>query len=180
MKDCNKCLDRKSLIDFPKRSSSKDGYRNTCKICTNNYMKERYKNEEIKQLEKIKSNKWYLNNKDYAKNKTKEYKRLSRQKVEIKLRDNLRSRLNSSIKGNYKSGSAVQDLGCTIEELKTHIESNFKEGMTWDNWGKTTWHIDHKIALARFDLSSREELLKACHYTNLQPLWAKDNWVKGC
>jgi len=99
--------------------------------------------------------------------------------INFRLADTLRSRLKHALKGNFKSGSAVGDLGCSIEQLKKHIESKFKTGMTWDNWTRNGWHIDHIIPLSRFNLSNKEELLKACHYTNLQPLWAKDNLSKG-
>jgi hypothetical protein len=48
--------------------------------------------------------------------------------------------------------------------------------MTWDNWTTDGWHIDHIKPLASsFDLTDRKQFLEACHYTNLQPLWAKDN-----
>lgn len=97
------------------------------------------------------------------------------QDLRNRLRTNLRSRLYQAIKGNYKAGSAVGDLGCSIEELKKHLESQFLPGMSWDNWSRAGWHIDHKKALANFDLTNREELLKACCYTNLQPLWAVEN-----
>lgn len=99
--------------------------------------------------------------------------------INFKLADTLRSRLKHALKGNYKTGSAVKDLGCSIEDLKRYLESKFVEGMTWDNRSKDGWHIDHIRPLANFNLTNKEELLKACHYTNLQPLWAKDNLTKG-
>ena len=94
----------------------------------------------------------------------------------FKLKCNLRTRLYVAVRKG-KPGSSVKDLGCTIEELRIHLESKFEENMSWDNYGK--WHIDHIKPLASFDLSIREELLIACHYTNLQPLWALDNIKKG-
>jgi hypothetical protein len=96
-----------------------------------------------------------------------------------KLSRRLRSRLRRALQGNYKNGSAVTDLGCSISELKTHLESKFQPGMTWDNWSFEGWHIDHIVPLASFDLTDRNQLLTACNYTNLQPLWAIDNLIKG-
>ena len=98
--------------------------------------------------------------------------------INYRLRKLLRSRLNSAIV-NGKSGSAVKDLGCSIEELKIYIESKFQEGMSWNNHSKHGWHIDHVVPLSHFDLANPSELKKACHYTNLQPLWAFDNLSKG-
>jgi len=94
----------------------------------------------------------------------------------FRLRKNLRNRIRQALKKNQKSGSAVRDLGCTIDQLKQHLESRFNLGMTWDNYGQ--WHIDHIKPLASFNLTDREQFLRACHYTNLQPLWAKDNREK--
>ncbi len=91
----------------------------------------------------------------------------------------LRARLRSAIKNGQKKGSAVKDLGCSITELKKYLESKFLEGMTWSNWGYKGWHIDHIKPVSSFDLSNRDEFLQAVHYTNLQPLWAKDNLLKG-
>ena len=99
--------------------------------------------------------------------------------LRIRIGTNLRSRLNKAIKGSYKSGSAVFDLGCSIDEFRVHMESKFQLGMSWDNWGRKTWHIDHIRPISSFDLSDRDQLLEACHYTNLQPLWAKDNMMKS-
>jgi len=83
-----------------------------------------------------------------------------------------------ALKHKIKTGSSVRDLGCTLEQLKAHLESQFQLGMTWENHGVQGWHVDHIIPLASFNLADRDQLLKACHYTNLQPLWAKDNWSK--
>ena len=68
-------------------------------------------------------------------------------------------------------------LGCTPLQLKEHLESKFTGNMTWENYGFYGWHIDHIIPLS----SAKDEdgLKKLCHYTNLQPLWCKDNLSKG-
>jgi hypothetical protein len=65
-------------------------------------------------------------------------------------------------------------LGCTWEEAKAHFESLFQEGMSWENHGE--WHIDHVRPVASF---AQDELHLMNHISNLQPLWAKDNWMKG-
>jgi hypothetical protein len=98
-------------------------------------------------------------------------------KPEVRIAHNLRSRLRLALRNDQKVGSAIRDLGCTIPELRIYLEGQFQPGMTWDNYGE--WHIDHKEALAKFDLSDRTQLLKACHFTNLQPLWAASNFSKG-
>ncbi len=99
--------------------------------------------------------------------------------IYFKLETRLRNRIRQAIKTNAKSGSAVKDLGCSIEFFKNYITSMFKEGMSWDNWKRDIWHLDHIQPLASFDLTNREEFLKAVHYTNMQPLWALDNIRKG-
>ena len=98
---------------------------------------------------------------------------------QYKLRVLLRSRLQISLKNTAKVGSAVKDLGCSINELKSYLESKFQPGMTWNNHGQYGWHIDHIKPLASFDLTDRKQLLEACHYTNLQPMWWNDNLSKG-
>ena len=154
--------------------------------------------EKIKSYKKLlydknKKNKtsYYDLNKDKTLNRNKLYRKNNKDKInnysknrrktdiQYKLSLNLRVRLNSAINNNYKAGSAVKDLGCSIEELKQYLESKFLPGMTWDNWTIDGWHIDHIKPLTSFDLIDREQLLEACHYTNLQPLWAKDNLSKG-
>lgn len=99
----------------------------------------------------------------------------------FKLRGQLRHRVYLALSGELKIGSAVRDLGCSVEELKVYLESLFQPGMTWDNWGSRCgqWQIDHIVPLASFDLTDREQFLKACHYTNLQPLWREDHIKKS-
>ena len=99
--------------------------------------------------------------------------------IQYRIASCLRSRLSSAIKDNQKTGSAVRDLGCSINFFKNYLESKFTEGMTWENHGMYGWHIDHITPMSAFDLTDREQLLKACHYTNMQPLWAIDNLQKG-
>lgn len=97
--------------------------------------------------------------------------------LNFKLRVYLRNRIYLALKGKWKSVSAVKNLGCSIEELRKHIESKFKTGMTWDNWGE--WHLDHIRPLSSFKLQNEEDQKLAVHFTNLQPLWARDNILKG-
>lgn len=99
--------------------------------------------------------------------------------VQFKIGLCLRRRLYMAIKGMHRSGIAVRELGCSIPEFKAYIEAKFDEGMTWDNWSKDGWHLDHIKPLQRFDLTSPEQLRIACHFTNLQPLWSFDNCSKG-
>ena len=78
---------------------------------------------------------------------------------------------------NTRPGDAVEDLGCSLDELRQHIESKFQPGMTWDNWGRGpgTWQLDHIMPLSKFDLTNRQHFILACHYLNLQPLWSEVN-----
>ena len=129
-------------------------------LCRHCYSKYRYKNPK------------YL---EYKKNYSKER---SKKDLNYRIRGNLRSRLKAALKNNSKKGKTLSYLGCSIEELKEHLEKQFQSGMTWNNYGIYGWHIDHIIPLAKWDLTNEEEIKKACNYKNLQPLWAKDNWSK--
>ena len=100
--------------------------------------------------------------------------------IDYKLRSVLRSRVRMAIKANktQKYFKTAKLIGCTVEELKIHLENQFKSGMTWNNWGVFGWHIDHIKPCASFDLTKEDEQLKCFHYTNLQPLWAEENMKK--
>jgi hypothetical protein len=71
-----------------------------------------------------------------------------------------------------------RDVGCDAQEFKRFIEAKFRKGMTWENYG-VEWEVDHIVPLAKFDLTSREGLAAAGHYTNLQPLWIEENAEKS-
>lgn len=88
----------------------------------------------------------------------------------------LRSRLGKFVAGR-RAGSIASLVGCTHEELKSHLESRFLPGMSWLNRRK--WHIDHIRPCASFDLTDPLQQAECFHYTNLQPLWAADNIAKS-
>lgn len=142
-----------------------------------------------KEQEKERAIKWYTENKERKKELSRKWSAENREKIKkqvmqryhndlnFKLLNNLRNRVRIAIKNGHKSAKTMELLGCSIEEVKSHLESQFKEGMTWDNHGE--WHIDHIIPCASFDLTDPEQQKKCFHYTNLQPLWATENMSKG-
>ena len=79
--------------------------------------------------------------------------------------------------GKSKSIRTLELLGCSYEEFKQHIESQFTEGMSWDRRGEI--HLDHIKPCVLFDLTQESEQRKCFHYTNYQPLWANENVNKG-
>lgn len=85
----------------------------------------------------------------------------------------MRNRLRKALVKEH--GRTFELVGCGIPELKAHLEAQFTNGMTWDNYG--SWHVDHRIPLA--SATSIADVWRLCHYTNLQPLWAADNIRKG-
>lgn len=99
---------------------------------------------------------------------------------EAYLRKRIRARLNSTLRGAgiRKHQKTIILQGCGWAALRGHIEAHFKEGMTWENRG-SAWHIDHIRPLSSFDLESEEQQRAACHYSNLQPLWAEENFEKS-
>jgi len=104
-----------------------------------------------------------------------------RYKAKLAMRRRLYMALHNQVYDgwNIRSGEAVRLLGCTMAEFVAHIESLWSDGMSWANWTRDGWHIDHIVPLSAFDLTDTEQLKAACHYTNLRPLWATDNLRKG-
>jgi len=94
-----------------------------------------------------------------------------------KIRRNLSRRIRDFIK---KDNTTTKDLlGCSFEEFREYLESLFLNGMSWENYGVHGWHIDHIIPCDSFELSNPEQAERCFHFSNLQPLWAKDNIKKS-
>lgn len=102
--------------------------------------------------------------------------------LNFRIADSLRARLRNAlmVPKSFKSVSLFRDLiGCTRQEVMQHLENQFTDGMSWENYGRGGWTIDHIIPLSAFNLSNQEELSRAAHFTNLQPLWLRDNIIKS-
>jgi hypothetical protein len=198
LKICKKCSIEKSVLDFHKLSSSKDGLRTQCKSCVNFNLKQnrsefaykrkleynknyRLKNKEViseylKYYHQKNPNKRKKNSLEYFKNY---HKHRNETDILFKLIKVVRSRVNKIIKINdiSKKNKTFDIVGCTPEFLKEHLENQFVNDMSWENYGYHGWHIDHKIPLS--SAKTEEEIYKLSHYTNLQPLWAEDNLKKS-
>jgi len=100
--------------------------------------------------------------------------------LEFKLRGDISSRIRHAIKRNtaIKQSKTIILLGCTIKELRNYLEQQFRDDMTWENYGNV-WHIDHVKPCSSFNLLLPDEQEKCFHYTNLQPLLAKENLSKS-
>lgn len=137
--------------------------------------------EKNKDKFKLQEKEYYLSNKESILKTKAEYESKRKQTdLNYKLKKTIRARLSNAIKNGQKSGSAIKDLGCSIEELRKHIESQFKDEMSWDNWGSgpNKWQIDHIKPLFKFDLTNEDSLKEVCNYKNLQPMWYQDHLAK--
>lgn len=190
-KKCIKCNLDKKICEFFNSKRSKDGFSTVCKLCNNIRGKNYVKNNSEK--EKIRGKKWTKNNPEKVREKEKRYlkknqeKRLRwRKEYERKRKKNIAYRLKSNYssllstvfkyKGVKKPKKTLLLLGCDIDFFFKYIENKFIDGMTFENYGK--WHLDHIIPISSAG-DDLEKLIKLCHYTNLQPLWAIDNIRKG-
>lgn len=98
--------------------------------------------------------------------------------LDYRLRGNLRHRVWLALRGHVKSNYTLILIGCSVEKLKRHLEAQFTNGMSWGNYGFKGWHVDHVKPCASFDLRDTRQQSECFHYTNLQPLWAEDNFRK--
>lgn len=165
VKYCNKCK-RTLPLDLyfwkKKRKNGKIGYQANCKDCHKRYPRSQKRKETIKNYNK------------------KKYHEDIQYKTALAIRRDIRRMLNRLLNGKFQLAKDKHrdNLGCSISYYKTYLESKFQEGMTWENYGVCGWHIDHIIPCTAFDLTDPEQIKKCFHYTNTQPLWAKDNAKK--
>jgi len=187
MKICTHCKNLKSTEEFGFSSCRINQLESWCKECNNRRTREWYRNNKHKFKDYYKKNAIKIAARSNAYHRAHKIERNARNRrrrksdLQFRLASNLRQRLRAALKGNARRGSAVRDLGCPIGGLKQHLEVLWQPGMCWDNYGnkKSQWSIDHICPLTFFDLTDREQLLKACHYSNLQPLWQEDNLRKS-
>ena len=142
------------------------------------YDRARRQDPAVKEVERL-YNKEY-NSRPNIMQRRNEHMQMKRKTDPIfKLTENLRRRTRQAITDGYgtKAFKTKELLGCSFEHLKEHIEAQFTEGMSWDLLGKI--HLDHIRPVSSFDLTDPEQQKACFHYTNLQPLWAKDNLAKG-
>ena len=191
MKTCLNCKKRKEDSEFYKNNKSKDGLTSYCKICQIKASKKYYKENKKERIEYAK--KWaknnpekrIINNTKYRKRNKEKIRKRENKRVKIKRKEDYQYRLNRNITCSMhaalkknKSNYFWEDLvGYTIEELKEHLEEQFEEWMSWDNWGRIdedyrTWQIDHIKPKNSFDFDSPEDKeFKECWaLENLRPL----------
>jgi hypothetical protein len=202
-KICNKCGDEKKFCEFVKDKKRKSGVRSICLKCESERVKNcYYQNKDVKiknQKKYVKKNILQVSNyqKSYReKNKEKlstyikQYRISNKEKINErektkknnnpihKLSHIVRNRIRVYLKsvGKKKKNKTFDMIGCTPKQLKDYIEIKFTEGMSWEKIGREI-HIDHIKPLS--SATNEKELFALCHYTNLQPMWAKENLKKG-
>jgi len=203
-KTCTKCNQEKLVNEFSKVKQKSDGLSSHCRECcklkfnkwlpkNKNHIKEYHKKYVIENKQKIREyriktkqhralymREWREKNKYHIGNYKKEYhKNVNSKNINYKIIHALRNRLRQALKTNVKCDNTKKLVGCSIEFLKNYLEKQFNNSMTWDNYGRKGWHIDHIKPCASFDLSQVDDQRKCFHYTNLQPLWWLDNCIKN-
>jgi hypothetical protein len=178
LKKCGKCQELKSLNDFGQDNATNDKYSSNCRQCRSINGQKNYQNNPEKYINK--SQNYYKNNREICVKKSSQYK-MNRRKTDdfYRFKHRLRRALYDFMREQKweKNTTLSEYLGCSMDEFKRYMELKFQDNMTWENYGKNGWQIDHIVPLSLAD--TPEKAIKLCHYTNLQPLWAKDNLLKS-
>ena len=134
-----------------------------------------YERDKVKKL-KEQSERW-KNDPEFRKRRSNHAMNRRKTDPNYRLIETIRNRTRISIIKQYKNSKTINLLGASIDDVRKHIESLWLNGMSWENHGTKGWHIDHIIPLSK--CKNEEDMLKLCHYTNLQPLWFEDNLKKS-
>lgn len=155
------------LSNFYNDKTKLDGKSGICKVCAKKAHKLWRSNPEVAANYKTYNNQYLKNKRETD----------SSHRLEV----NIKSRTHHGLRNSEtrKSVSNVYLLGCSYKQLRVYLESLFTEGMSWDNYGKGGWEVDHIKPCASFDLSDLKQQRICFHYTNLQPLWRIDNRKKS-
>jgi hypothetical protein len=179
-KRCTKCKEIKKIGDFGKKHTLKSGIRSSCKECDKIYVKnniEHYKEYSVKYNLKNKEKNKKYREKYFQENKQTIYERKKEYRNKNKHIFAWKSVLRNSLKrmDTHKEGHTINLLGYSAIELKYHLEKQFTNGMTWNNYGE--WHIDHIKPVSSFDKDTPVSIV--CALDNLQPLWATTREIDG-
>ena len=178
---CKRCDNDKDLEDFHKKKSSKTGYQIYCKTCSKNMVKKHYESNIDKVIERKRiyrsTEDYKVNSKIYERGYYEKRKELRKNNINLRISMSIRDILRRCLKyiGKNKEQKTYELLGYNNLKLKQRLECQFKDGMSWDNYGK--WHIDHKKPISKFNKGTDLKIINSL--SNLQPLWAKDNLSKG-
>jgi len=191
MKTCSKCLKDLPATEeyFYRHSRSKDGFQYWCKKCNIAYGHNH--REQNKEMYRGHRRKWRRNNIEQARealclwrkrnpgHHAQYLKSYNAENPWARIRNSVSNKIRKSLVGGKGGRSWELLVGYTLDELMAHLESQFKPGMSWDNFGE--WHIDHIRPVSDFDFTTTDDPeFKACwSLWNLQPLWGKDNLIKG-
>ena len=181
LKICSRCKRELPLSCFSKSKGRSDGLEYNCKECLSVLIK-LYRNTERrnqKMKEYNNSDKGKLAHQKYYKSggRLKYLKQRYQKDPQYRIEQLIRSRFLQLRKGK-KQGRILELLGCSWEFFLKHIESQFQEGMTWENQGRNGWELDHIIPCSYFDQTDLEQQRICWNYRNFQPLWEKDNLLK--
>ncbi len=179
-KRCSTCKVAKDFSMFCRCATNRDGYQFSCKACKNQFASKWTRANPDKMRGYRATTRTKTSYQEHRRQYNRDYERNKKATDAVyRLKCNLRTRFIQAVKNGSKGGSAVSALGCSVVEFKAKMEALFQPGMTWENWGKVGWHLDHVIPLSAFDLTDPSQVAKACHYSNLRPLWAIENLRKG-
>lgn len=137
--------------------------------------------ESHKEQEKARAKKYNEEHKEEIKKRKREYRaRKILADPNFRIEENLRSRIRLAVYSQKarKLDRTIKLLGCDYEQLKRHLESQFRDGMNWENYGKV-WQVDHIVPCAAFDLTKEEQQKECFNYKNLQPLLVEENQSKN-